>query len=369
MGIRKIFKKRKSSKDNNSIESTSRRKVKAHVIKFGHHAKEKINAKFLVHDQFDMNKHKTRSWGINLYKSKNCVRSREKNTCYQPIQENTSAPSFRYCIKKEKLKSTIFDNNEGTCSLPSFSKIEGKEKTTQDSFYCADEIDQYKRQIYLVKENSLSSLHNTLKMAQEAENSGTKMVDLLCCQHDTLNQVDENLNRIEVHNRIAKDNILILKGRKRNGELSNVWDNGGNLNSLNSENEYLPGSCESILWRASKNNEYNSTMHDFLHQPYKVTEHLDKSNIGDHNNSERYKILNKCKKYQFENDSRDDDMELDIDKNLTEITNISRRLKYIAQLTSEELDYQLNQFSSTEDCLERINGKVLNNSNKLFNLK
>ena len=84
---------------------------------------------------------------------------------------------------------------------------------------------------------------------------------------------------------------------------------------------------------------------------------------------QRKDILERAKKYQFENDEEDDEMEVEIDRNLDKIQQISGRLKKLALATSDEIDAQQSRIQNIEENTDELDIKIHLNTTRLAGIR
>lgn len=229
-----------------------------------------------------------------------------------------------------------------------------------------EEVDEIKQQIKFTKQGSVASTRNTLKMAQDAEMAGMNTLGMLGHQSETLNNVENNLNLMKMQNRVADDKVQELKKLNRNILAVHV------SNPFNSKRRLREAEDKIRMQRVQDKimqQEANST----LHQSTRRIEGA-MNNAGNDGNTvrERYQnqqILDRSKRYQFENDEEDDEMELEIDRNLDKIGQVSSRLKKLAVATGEEINSQQDRIKSIEEDTDNMDIKIHLNTTRLTHIR
>ena len=246
-----------------------------------------------------------------------------------------------------------------------FEEIQREEEERQQQE--EDEaVDELKQQIRFTKQSSVASTRNTLKMAQEAERSGMNTLGLLGHQSETLNNVERNLDLIKIQNTTADDKVAELKKLNRNIlaiHVSNPF-NSKRRNRLREDQIKNRKLEEKMLMEQTSRNLAQSTQ--------RITGALDQNEHTLSEVRDRYQrkdILERAKKYQFENDEEDDEMEVEIDRNLDKIQQISGRLKKLALATSDEIDAQQSRIQNIEENTDELDIKIHLNTTRLAGIR
>ncbi|CDO93481.1 unnamed protein product [Kluyveromyces dobzhanskii CBS 2104] len=228
-----------------------------------------------------------------------------------------------------------------------------------------EEVDGIKQQIRFTKQSSVASTRNTLKMAQDAELAGMNTIGMLGHQSEKLNTVERNLNLMQIQNRNADDKVSELKKLNRNILAVHV------SNPFHSKRRAREAEDKiKMLRMQDKRNQEDIT--STLHQSTKRIENAMTSGNGPSEVRDRYhnqQILEKSKRYQFENDEEDDEMEMEIDKNLDKIGQVSGRLKKLALTTGKEIDSQQNRIKRIEESTDDLDIRIHVNTTKLTNIR
>ncbi|KAM3159882.1 Protein transport protein SEC9 [Lachancea thermotolerans] len=229
-----------------------------------------------------------------------------------------------------------------------------------------EEVDEIKQQIRFTKQSSVASTRNTLKMAQEAEMAGTNTLGMLGHQSEKLNNVERNLDLMKMQNRVADDRVAELKKLNRNILAVHVSNPFTSKRRLREAEERIRNQrIEDKLMQKQTNGR--------LHQSTNRIEGALNGASQDHDTiRQRYQnqaILEKAKRYQFENDEEDDEMELEIDKNLDKVGQISGRLKRLAIAAGDEIDAQQNRVQNIEEDTDNMDIKIHLNTTRLTQIR
>lgn len=229
-----------------------------------------------------------------------------------------------------------------------------------------EQVDEIKQEIRFTKQSSVASTRNTLKMAQEAESAGMNTLGMLGHQSEKLNNVERNLDLMKMQNRVAEDKVAELKKLNRNilaVHVSNPFNSKRRLREA--EDRIKMQRMEDKMMQEQTNNQLQQS-----------TQRIEGALMGNGNDSEtvrqRYQnkaILEKAKRYQFENDQEDDEMEVEIDRNLDKIGQISSRLKRLAVATGSEIDAQQDRIKNIEEDTDNMDIKIHLNTTRLTQIR
>lgn len=252
----------------------------------------------------------------------------------------------------------------GGRAFKSFEDVQREEEARQQQE--EDEaVDEIKQDIRFTKQSSMASTRNTLKMAQEAEMSGMNTLGLLGHQSEKLNNVERNLDLMKVQNKIADDKVAELKKLNRNILAVHVSNPFNSRRRQREREEKIKNRKieEKLMQEQTSRQLSNSTQR---------IEGAMRGNSETGAVRERYQrqqILERAKKYQFENDEEDDMMEVEIDRNLDQIQQISGRLKKLAIATGDELDSQQKRVNNIEDSTDDLDIKIHLNTTRLSGIR
>lgn len=285
----------------------------------------------------------------------------EQEPQWQMEEEEHGAAMQQYQQEQQQHGYDGMNNDRG---YRTFEEIQREEEARQQQE--EDEaVDEIKQDIRFTKQSSMASTRNTLKMAQEAEMAGMNTLGLLGHQSEKLNNVERNLDLLRVQNTIADDKVAELK--KLNRSLLAVHVS----NPFNSKRRQ----------REREEKIKNRKIEEKLMQEHtskelaRSTQRIEGAMAGNDEIStvrekyQRQQILDRSKKFQFENDEEDDMMEIEIDRNLDQIQQISGRLKKLAVATGEELNSQQGRVRNIEDDTDDLDIKIHLNTTRLSGIR
>lgn len=234
-----------------------------------------------------------------------------------------------------------------------FEEVQREEEARQQQD--EDEaVDELKQNIKFTKQSSVASTRNTLKMAQEAEMSGMNTLGILGHQSEQLNNVEGNLDLIKIQNSVAEDKVDELKKLNRNVLAIHA------KNPFNAKRRRMEHEDELKARRLEEQAMLQATNQQIANSTQRISNALTENSKPSliQEKYKRQEVLNRAKKYQFENDEEDDDMEVEIDRNLDQVQQISGRLKKLAISTGEELDSQQERLKDVEENTDNLDIKL-----------
>ncbi|KAL6945482.1 hypothetical protein ACO0QE_002939 [Hanseniaspora vineae] len=254
--------------------------------------------------------------------------------------------------------------NDGNKGYKSFDQLREEEQMKQQQME-DEEVDEIKQKIRFTKQSSVASTRNTLKMAQDAEMAGMNTLGMLGNQSEKLNNIESNLSLMKVQNRTATNKVDDLKKYNRSVFAVHVGNPFTSKRRLREQEEKIKQQRmqDKVMQEHVDQELYSSVKRigGALDEVTKTDELKDRY--------QRREILEKAKRYQFEQDEEDDDMEHELDKNLNHISDISGRLRKLAIATGQEVDKQQGRLRQIEDDTDNLDINIHLNTHRLQHIK
>ncbi|RKP30901.1 hypothetical protein METBISCDRAFT_15198 [Metschnikowia bicuspidata] len=229
-----------------------------------------------------------------------------------------------------------------------------------------EEVEAIKQEIRFTKQESLALTRNTLRMAQEADAAGTNTLGMLGSQSERLYNAEQNLLLADTQTKIAERKVKHLNKLNRSIFIPVAAGNPFNKKSklraqemkLKTEKEQ-----EKYLFETNRQGVYVSEQ--------RVKQGITNSSTTSdtYNKYQGEKHLSAAQRYQFENDSDDDEIEKELGANLDQIHAYSCKLKNTATVISQEVDAQSARLRGIEENADRLDIKVHLNSSRLSNIR
>lgn len=228
-----------------------------------------------------------------------------------------------------------------------------------------EEVEAIKQDIRFVKQESVGSTRNTLRMAQEADASATNTLGMLGSQSERLYNAEQNLLLADTQSKIADQKVKDLKRYNRSifvpaygnpfNKKSRLRQQEAQIKADKAQEKYLRDTNRKEMYaseqRIRQGISQNATNSD-IHQKYRSE-----------------KDLEAAKRYQFENDSEDDEMEKELASNLDQIGLYSKKLKNSAITMGNEVESQNQRLAQIEENADRLDINVHMNSARLSNIR
>lgn len=228
-----------------------------------------------------------------------------------------------------------------------------------------EEVEGIKQDIRFVKQESVALTRNTLRMAQEADASATNTMGMLGLQSERLYNAEQNLLLADTQTNIARDKVSELKRLNRSifvpaqgnpfNRKSRLRQQEENIKAQKLQEKYLRETNRQGVYaseqRLKQGISANATSSE-THRKYK----------GDQS-------LAAAQRYQFENDSEDDEMEKELATNLDQIGLYLKKLKNAASTMGEEVESQNKRLRDIEENADRLDINVHMNSARLSNIR
>lgn len=275
-------------------------------------------------------------------------------------------PQPQWQFEEEEVEQRVQGQEMGASNrgYKTFEELQKEEEARQQQE--EDEaVDEVKQEIRFTKQGSVQSTRNTLRMAQEAEMSGMNTIGMLGHQNNQFGDIENNLDLMYAHNRVADDKIGELKKLNRSMFAVHVGNPFTSRRRAREKAETMKNRKieEKMLQQEKLQGVQSSTK--------RVEGALSPGNEP-LSTSDRYKreeILNRAKRYQFEADEEDDMMEVEIDKNLDQIGQISGRLKKLALATGDEIDAQRKRLGKMEDNADDMDIRLHMNTQRMAGIR
>lgn len=229
-----------------------------------------------------------------------------------------------------------------------------------------EEVEAIKQDIRFTKQESVALTRNTLRMAQEADASGTNTLGMLGSQSERLYNAEQNLLLADTQTQIAEDKVKMLKKLNRSIFIPVAAGNPFNRKSkLRAQEQKIKTEKEQEKYLRETNRQ----------GVYASEQRVKQGITNTATNSETYnkylgeRHLGAAQRYQFENDSEDDEMEKELGQNLDQIHAFSKKLKNTATVIGQEVEAQNARLRRIEEDADRLDINVHLNSSRLSNIR
>lgn len=305
-----------------------------------------------------------------------------ENGNYMPADDDFNASIHEGAQEYAPQQSEYYDDNyDDFNSAPEnqgsrFVSFEEMQRQQQEQQLREEdeEVDTIKKQIRFTKQSSAASTRNTLKMARDAEVAGLNTLGMLGSQSEKLGNVETNLTLMKIHNREADDKVSELKKLNRSifaVHVSNPFTSKRRARDYEQRVKTQREVDKQMQMddRKRLDDSTNAIGHTLSSAYRDRNKELNGEDAGLKESYSKAEILDKNTKYMFEGDSEDEDLEVEIDRNLNEIGKISGRLKKIALSQSEEVEKQQSRLNHIENDTDDLDIKLYWNTRRMANIK
>lgn len=237
---------------------------------------------------------------------------------------------------------------------------EDEEQNSED-----EEVEAIKQDIRFVKQESVALTRNTLRMAQEADASGTNTLGMLGSQSERLYNAEQDLLLADTQTKIADDKVNELRRLNRSMFIPAYGNPFNKKLRLREQEAKIKAQKEQEKYLRELNR------HGVYESEQRIKQGI-KNNATQSDTFNKYqgeKYLQQAQRYQFENDSEDDEMEKELAGNLDQIAAYSKKLKNNATVMGQEVSAQNQRLKRIEDDADRLDINVHLNTTQLNNIR
>ncbi|KAF9459934.1 synaptosome-associated proteinsynaptosomal-associated protein 25 [Collybia nuda] len=235
-----------------------------------------------------------------------------------------------------------------------------------------DDIEGIKTQTRFIKQESVNSTRNALRLAREAEETARNTLTRLGDQSEKLANTERHLDVAKGHSARADDNTNELKQLNRSIFRPVI--------TFNKDAKRAAQEAKIQARYEEERTEREKTMMDIRESQNRLGKAATYGQDDDEDlmrgTQDRYKNTEQLgarkeqrKRYQFEAAASDDEIEDELDKNLDEIGDVSKRLKALGMAMGQELDNQNRRIDTIEGKTVRVEQKIHMNTQRLKNIK
>ncbi|OBA23947.1 hypothetical protein METBIDRAFT_30306 [Metschnikowia bicuspidata var. bicuspidata NRRL YB-4993] len=228
-----------------------------------------------------------------------------------------------------------------------------------------EEVEAIKQDIRFTKQESVALTRNTLRMAQEAEASGTNTLGMLGSQSERLYNAEQNVLLADTQTKIADEKVKELSRLNRSIFIPATGNPFNKKSRLRQQELKLKSDKMQEKYLRDTNRQGMYASEQRLTQG--ITSKTPNSELF--NKYQGEKQIQQAQRYQFENDSEDDEMEKELASNLDQISNYSKKLRSTAKIMGQEVDAQNGRLRRIEEDADRLDINVHLNSSRLNNIR
>ncbi|SGZ52244.1 CIC11C00000002598 [Sungouiella intermedia] len=279
------------------------------------------------------------------------------------IPTNQPAVQLKKPIQRSKMNDTdtLDLNDEDDLNVEVDDFLPEQEQVNSED----EEIEAIKQDIRFTKQESVALTRNTLRMAQEADASGINTLGMLGSQSERLYNAEQNLLLADTQTKIADDKVSELKRLNRSIFVPATGNPFNKKLRLRQQEAKMKTQKEQEKYLRETNRQGMYASEQRVKQG--ITNNA--TNSDTYNKYQDEKYLLQAKRYQFDADSEDDDMEKEIGSNLDQISSYAKKLQSTALTMNKEVDAQNERLRKIEEDADRLDINVHLNSTRLNNIR
>ncbi|KAI0274673.1 synaptosome-associated proteinsynaptosomal-associated protein 25 [Gloeopeniophorella convolvens] len=232
-----------------------------------------------------------------------------------------------------------------------------------------EDVEGIKQQTRFVKQDSVNSTRNALRMAREAEETARGTINRLGDQSEKLANTERHLDVAKSHSQRAEDKTDELKKLNRSIFRPAI--------TFNKDGKRAAQESKIQQRYDEERDEREKTMMDIRETQNRLgratTYGQDDEGIGSgrlpKTATQQALRQEQRKRYQFEATASDDELEDELDDNLDEISDMTKRLKALGSAMGQELDKQNNRIERIEEKTVSLDNRVFRNTERLKRIK
>ncbi|KAA1468237.1 synaptosome-associated proteinsynaptosomal-associated protein 25 [Dentipellis sp. KUC8613] len=235
-----------------------------------------------------------------------------------------------------------------------------------------EDVEGIKQQTRFLKQDTVNSTRNALRMAREAEETARNTIGRLGDQSEKLASTERHLDVAKGHSQKAEDKtdelkqlnrsifrpvITFNKDAKRAAQEAKVQQR---YEEEREEREKAMSDIRETQNRLGRATTYGTGDEEGMRGP---------GGRRMLTGTQQAMRKEQRKKYQFEATASDDELEDELDDNLDEISEMTKRLRNLGSAMGQELDKQNNRIERIEEKTVNLDNRVFRNTEKLKRIK
>ncbi|KAL0072000.1 Protein transport protein S9 plasma membrane t-SNARE [Marasmius tenuissimus] len=231
-----------------------------------------------------------------------------------------------------------------------------------------DDVEGIKQQTRFIKQESVNSTRNALRMAREAEETARNTLTKLGDQSERLANTERHLDVSKGHSQKATDRTDELKQLNRSIFRPVIVFNKDAKRAA--QEAKVQGRYEEERLEREKAAQDVRETQNRLGRAQGYGRGDDEEGGGSGSGRFRSAAFQSARKdqrkrYQFEETASDDEMEDELDDNLDEISEVTKRLKALGSAMGQELDAQNKRIDTIEQKTVGLDGRLYQNTEKV----
>ncbi|GAA5820523.1 hypothetical protein JCM3770_002285 [Rhodotorula araucariae] len=228
-----------------------------------------------------------------------------------------------------------------------------------------EEVEGIKQQMRFVKQESLASTRNAVRIAREAEETARATLDKLGEQSDRIANTERHLDLAKAHNERAVDETRELEALNRSIFRPTYTFNKQAKRDREERRLLDRHNAEKAEREAVRREQYESRQR--IDQTFNKMDR-DAENTAQGRAKARARGAERSR-YQFEATASDDEVEDEIDTNLDELSGVAGRLKMLGLTMGQEVDSQNKKLGKISGKVDVLDNNVVKSTQRLARVK
>ncbi|GAA6043253.1 hypothetical protein JCM8097_008488 [Rhodosporidiobolus ruineniae] len=228
-----------------------------------------------------------------------------------------------------------------------------------------EEVEGIKQQMRFVKQESLASTRNAVRIARETEETARATLDKLGEQSDRIANTERHLDLAKAHNDRAVDETKELEALNRSIFRPSFTFNKNAKRDREERRLLDRHNAEKLEREETRREQYESRQR--IDQTY---HRMDRDAENAAGARSRAKARGSERgRYQFEATASDDEVEDEIDQNLDELGGLAGRLKMLSTTMGQEVDAQNQKLGKLSGKVDVLDNNVVKSTQRLARVK
>ncbi|GAA5918356.1 hypothetical protein JCM1841_002186 [Sporobolomyces salmonicolor] len=228
-----------------------------------------------------------------------------------------------------------------------------------------EEVEGIKQQMRFVKQESLASTRNAVRIAREAEETARATLDKLGDQSDRIANTERHLDLAKAHNDRAVDETKELEALNRSIFRPTFTFNKAAKRDREERRLLDRHNAEKAERELTRREQFESRQR--IDQTYNKMDREAENAAG-------ARLRTRARgpergRYQFEATASDDEVEDEIDGNLDELGGVAGRLKMLAMTAGQEVDSQNAKLGKLSNKVDVLDNNVVKSTQRLARVK
>ncbi|KAK4691741.1 protein transport protein SEC9, partial [Phenoliferia sp. Uapishka_3] len=234
-----------------------------------------------------------------------------------------------------------------------------------------EEVEGIKQQMRFVKQESLASTRNAVRIAREAEETARATLDKLGDQSVAIKLTlpyglqENHLDMAKAHNSRAVDETKELEALNRSIFRPNMTWNKAKKRDKEEQRILDRHNAEKEAREDTRREQYESQQR--IQKTYKGMDRAAETDAGARSRAKARGP--ERQRYQFEAGASDDEVEDEIDGNLDELSGLAGRLKMLATTAGTQVDAQNDRLRKITDKVDDLDTGLIRSTNRLARVK